>query len=56
MTTAPESSTPIELTVTQGIATLTLNRPEARNAISDDMRTLLIEHLERTPPTARSRR
>ncbi len=47
MTTAPESSTPIELTVTQGIATLTLNRPEARNAISDDMRTLLIEHLER---------
>ncbi len=47
MTTTPESATPIELSVTQGIATLTLNRPEARNAISDDMRTLLIEHLDR---------
>ena len=47
MTTTPESATPIELSMTQGIATLTLNRPEARNAISDDMRTLLIEHLER---------
>jgi len=46
MTTSPELSTPIDLTVTDGIATLTLNRPEARNAVSDDMRTLLIDYLE----------
>ena len=36
----------IELTVTQGIATLTLNRPEKRNAMSDDMRTEFIAALE----------
>lgn len=36
----------IELEVTAGIATLSLNRPDKRNAISDDMRTALIEALE----------
>ena len=33
----------VEVTVTQGIATITLNRPEARNAIDPDMRSLLHE-------------
>ncbi|WP_020655334.1 enoyl-CoA hydratase/isomerase family protein [Massilia niastensis] len=37
----------IQLTVDAGIATLALNRPEKRNAISDDMRTELIDVLER---------
>ncbi len=32
----------ISLGVEAGIATLTLNRPDKRNAISDDMRTELI--------------
>lgn len=36
----------IELKVDGGIATIALNRPEKRNAISDDMRTELIEALE----------
>ena len=40
------SSPLIELKVESGIATLFLNRPEKRNAISDDMRTALIEALE----------
>ena len=34
------------LEVQAGIATLTLNRPEKRNAMSDDMRTQFIEALE----------
>jgi enoyl-CoA hydratase/carnithine racemase len=37
----------IELQVESGIATLTLNRPDKRNAISDDMRTEFIDALER---------
>ncbi|RDK04930.1 enoyl-CoA hydratase/isomerase family protein [Cupriavidus lacunae] len=37
----------IQLDVRDGIAVLTLNRPEKRNAISDDMRTELITALER---------
>ena len=37
----------IELKTEEGIATLYLNRPEKRNAMSDDMRTELIEALER---------
>jgi enoyl-CoA hydratase/carnithine racemase len=36
----------IDLQVATGIATITLNRPEKRNAITDDMRTELIEALE----------
>lgn len=36
----------IELKVSDGIATLYLNRPEKRNAMSDAMRTELIEALE----------
>lgn len=36
----------IELNVTHGIATLTLNRPEKRNAMSDGMRTEFIAALE----------
>jgi enoyl-CoA hydratase/carnithine racemase len=39
-------SNSIELHVNSGIATLMLNRPEKRNAISDDMRTELIAALE----------
>jgi enoyl-CoA hydratase/carnithine racemase len=37
----------IQLQVASGIATLTLNRPEKRNAMSDDMRTEFIHALER---------
>ena len=37
----------IELRVDAGIATLFLNRPEKRNAITDDMRSELIDVLER---------
>jgi enoyl-CoA hydratase/carnithine racemase len=36
----------LTLQVESGIAVLTLNRPEKRNAISDDMRTELIDALE----------
>jgi enoyl-CoA hydratase/carnithine racemase len=36
----------IELKIADGIATLHLNRPEKRNAMSDDMRTEFIETLE----------
>jgi len=36
----------IELNIDAGIASLHLNRPEKRNAISDDMRTEFIEALE----------
>jgi enoyl-CoA hydratase/carnithine racemase len=39
--------TQIDLQVRDGIATLTLNRPEKRNAITDAMRTEFIEALER---------
>ncbi|RXT55656.1 enoyl-CoA hydratase [Bosea sp. Tri-44] len=31
--------------VADGVATLTLNRPDKRNAMSDDMRTAFIDHL-----------
>jgi len=37
----------INLQVDRGIATLTLNRPDKRNAMSDDMRTEFIHGLER---------
>lgn len=37
----------IQLAVESGIAVITLNRPEKRNAITDDMRSELIEALER---------
>jgi enoyl-CoA hydratase/carnithine racemase len=36
----------IDLKVDAGIATLTLNRPDKRNAITDAMRTELIDALE----------
>ncbi len=38
----------IEFTVEEGIATLALNRPDKRNAMSDEMRTEFIEALEIT--------
>jgi enoyl-CoA hydratase/carnithine racemase len=41
------SSTLIELKIEAGIATICLNRPEKRNAMSDEMRTQFIEALER---------
>ena len=41
------STSLIELQIDSGIATLFLNRPEKRNAITDDMRTELIAALER---------
>jgi enoyl-CoA hydratase/carnithine racemase len=37
----------IELQTNSGIATVTLNRPDKRNAMSDDMRSQFIEVLER---------
>ena len=37
----------IDLNVEGGIATLTFNRPDKRNAMSDDMRTEFIHALER---------
>ena len=37
----------IDLQVDGGIATITLNRPDKRNAMSDDMRTAFIHALER---------
>lgn len=37
----------IQLTTESGVATLTLNRPEKRNAISDDMRQQMMEALNR---------
>lgn len=40
------TETLIELNVSDGIATLLLNRPEKRNAISDDMRSELIDALQ----------
>jgi enoyl-CoA hydratase/carnithine racemase len=36
----------VQKAVAKGIATLTLNRPDKRNAMSDDMRASLIEQLE----------
>jgi enoyl-CoA hydratase/carnithine racemase len=36
----------IDLTVQSGVATLTFNRPDKRNAMSDDMRTEFIDALE----------
>ncbi|HZF85617.1 MAG TPA: enoyl-CoA hydratase/isomerase family protein, partial [Burkholderiaceae bacterium] len=40
------SDTLIQLDVQDAIATLTLNRPDKRNAMSDDMRTEFIHALE----------
>jgi enoyl-CoA hydratase/carnithine racemase len=41
------STSLIDLQVASGIATLTLNRPDKRNAMSDEMRAQFIEALER---------
>jgi len=41
------STSTIELTLDSRIATITLNRPDKRNAITDDMRTELIDVLTR---------
>lgn len=41
------TGTLIELHLEGGVATLALNRPDKRNAVSDDMRNQLIEALER---------
>ena len=38
----------LEMTVHSGIATITFNRPDKRNAMSDDMRSEFIHALERT--------
>lgn len=43
MTTPPL----IDLQVSDGVATLALNRPEVRNALNDPMRAMLIEALDR---------
>lgn len=37
----------VELTVSGGVATLTLNRPDSLNALSPQMLELIIEHLDR---------
>ena len=45
----------IDLQVEDGIATLTLNRPDKRNAMSDDMRTRIHRRARAaSPPTRRS--
>jgi enoyl-CoA hydratase/carnithine racemase len=41
------SSDLIELSISKAIATLTLNRPDKRNAMSDEMRSAFIDALER---------
>jgi enoyl-CoA hydratase/carnithine racemase len=43
----PHQFSLINMTVNAGIATLTLNRPDKRNAMSDDMRSEFITALER---------
>src|SRR5687768_940910 len=47
MSADAQSTSYIELAVENQIAVVTLNRPAARNAISDAMRTELIEILDR---------
>ena len=47
MTDQPPSSARIELSISQSIATITLNRPEVRNAIDDDTRIELVAALDR---------
>ncbi len=44
---APMTFTHIDLTVSEAVATLTLNRPDKRNAMNDTMRSELIQALER---------
>ena len=47
MTDKPTSSPRIELAIDRSIATITLNRPEVRNAIDDETRNELIAALDR---------
>jgi len=47
MTDKPTSSPRVELSIDRSIATITLNRPEVRNAIDDETRTQFIAALER---------
>ena len=47
MTDQPPSSARIELSISQSIATISLNRPEVRNAIDDDTRTEFVAALDR---------
>lgn len=47
MTDKPTSSPRVELSIGQSIATITLNRPEVRNAIDDETRMEFIAALER---------
>ncbi len=47
MTDKKPSSARVELTIDRSIATITLNRPEVRNAIDDETRTELIAALDR---------
>jgi enoyl-CoA hydratase/carnithine racemase len=49
------STSTIQLAVQSGIAVITLNRPDKRNAISDDMRSELIGALESVQRDARVR-
>lgn len=42
---APSGSSPVMLEISERIATVTLNRPEVRNALSSDVLRLLPEHL-----------
>lgn len=47
MTDKRQSSPRVELSISQSIATITLNRPEVRNAIDDETRAELIAALDR---------
>jgi enoyl-CoA hydratase/carnithine racemase len=43
---APEAAAPVRLAIEDGVATVTLDRPEARNAISSALATELAEVFE----------
>ena len=47
MIDTPQASPRVELSISQSIATITLNRPEVRNAIDDQTRTELVAVLDR---------
>ncbi len=47
MTVSSSPSDPVLYEISRGVATITLNRPEARNALSDELVDLLGSYLER---------
>ncbi len=47
MTEMPATTPRIDVTIERHVATITLNRPEVRNAVDDDMRNALMAAFER---------